>query len=246
MRLRELRQQLALLAPEARQRRGEDHRVDGRCLQLVNRSRRRSAASESGRSRPSAAHRASLRRHARTAPPRSPPGAGRCGARGEGRADPAAWSAAAGAGELIAPPATTTCLALTSVAARPRRAVEPPAVQRSASTRSPCSSESTRVCTNSVAPRSSAAGIVVTSIDCLALVGQPMPQEPRFQQPFTLRLIIGAVMPSEVAPLRSSSLLSFGAISQGPTLRRRSACHRTRARAPRSRSRRGRTAIANA
>ena len=32
----------------------------------------------------------------------------------------------------------------------------------------------------------------MTSIDCLALVGQPMPQEPRFQQPFTLRLIIGA------------------------------------------------------
>ena len=28
----------------------------------------------------------------------------------------------------------------------------------------------------SVAPRSSAAGIVVTSIDCLALVGHPMPQ----------------------------------------------------------------------
>jgi hypothetical protein len=34
--------------------------------------------------------------------------------------------------------------------------------------------------------------MVVTSMDCLALVGQPMPQEPRFQQPLTLRRIAAA------------------------------------------------------
>ena len=43
-------------------------------------------------------------------------------------------------------------------------------------------------------------GIVVTSIDCLALVGQPSPHEPRFQQPLTLRWIAAAAMPSCSAP----------------------------------------------
>jgi hypothetical protein len=80
-----------------------------------------------------------------------------------------------------------------------------------------------RVCTSSFAPLSSAAGIVVTSIDCLALVGQPMPQEPRFQQPFTLRLMTAAWIPSLAAPRRSKSLFSFGAVSQGVMFRRRSA-----------------------
>jgi hypothetical protein len=50
-----------------------------------------------------------------------------------------------------------------------------------------------------------------------------MPQEPR-SQPFTLRWIVGAVMPSRAAPRRSNSLFSFGGISQVPTFRRRSAC----------------------
>jgi hypothetical protein len=71
---------------------------------------------------------------------------------------------------------------------------------------------------------SSAPGIVVTSIDCFAFVGQPMPQEPRFQQPFTLRWITAALMPSLPAPRRSRSLFSFGAVSQGPMFSRCSAC----------------------
>ena len=58
-----------------------------------------------------------------------------------------------------------------------------------------------------------------------------MPHEPRFQQPFTLRWIIGAAMPSLEAPRRSSSLFSLGAIIQGPTFRRRSACWNHGARA---------------
>ena len=50
-------------------------------------------------------------------------------------------------------------------------------MQRSVRTRSPASSNvSARVRVSSVAPRASAAGTVVTSIDCLAFTGQPMPQ----------------------------------------------------------------------
>ena len=81
-----------------------------------------------------------------------------------------------------------------------------------------------RVCVSRRAPLSSAAGIVVTSIDCLALVGQPIPQEPRFQHPLTLRWMIDAGMPSAVAPRRNRSLFSFGAVSHGVMLSRRSAC----------------------
>ncbi len=62
------------------------------------------------------------------------------------------------------------------------------------------------------------------SIDCLAFVGHPMPQEPRFQQSFTLRGMTAAVMPSLAAPRRSRSLFSLGAMSQGPMFSRRSAC----------------------
>ena len=65
--------------------------------------------------------------------------------------------------------------------------------------------------------------MVVTSIDCLALVGQPRPQEPRFQQPFTLRRMAAAGMPSLAAPRRSRSLFSFGATSHGVMFSRRSA-----------------------
>src|SRR5207248_1552765 len=59
---------------------------------------------------------------------------------------------------------------------------------------------------------------------CLAFVGQPMPQEPRFQHPFTLRWITAAGMPSFSAPRRSRSLFSLGAVSQAPIFKRRSAC----------------------
>ena len=84
------------------------------------------------------------------------------------------------------------------------------------------SSRSARVCTISVAPRSSAAGIVVTSIDCLALVGQPMPQEPRFQQALTLRRIAAAEIPSLAAPRRSVRCWRLAA----PARRRHSAAAR--------------------
>ena len=77
------------------------------------------------------------------------------------------------------------------------------------------SKRTARVSTSSVAPASSAAGMVVTSIDCLALVGQPMPHEPRFQQPLTLRGIAAAAMPSLAAPRRSRSLFSLGGASHG-------------------------------
>src|SRR5205085_10262957 len=60
--------------------------------------------------------------------------------------------------------------------------------------------------------------------DCLAFVGQPMPHEPRFQHPFTLRWITADAMPSLSAPRRSNSLFSFGAVSHGPMFSRRSAC----------------------
>src|SRR4051794_40914630 len=86
------------------------------------------------------------------------------------------------------------------------------------------SKRSARVSVSSCAPLSSAAGIVVTSMDCLALVGQPRPQEPRFQQPLTLREMADAGIPNLAAPLRSKSLFSFGGTSQGVMLRRCSAC----------------------
>src|SRR3954468_18221965 len=65
--------------------------------------------------------------------------------------------------------------------------------------------------------------MVVTSIDCFALVGQPIPQEPRFQQPLTLRGIEAAAMPSLAAPRRNRPLFSFGGASHGPIERRCSA-----------------------
>ena len=130
------------------------------------------------------------------------------------------------AGELMAPPATTTCRAVMRV--RRADAAAPLSCTGTASrprtVRPSMSRRSTRACTSSVAPRSSAVGIVVTSIDCLALVGQPMPHEPRFQQPRTLRWMAAAGMPSRAAPTRSSWLLAFGGTSHGPMCRRCSTC----------------------
>ncbi len=82
------------------------------------------------------------------------------------------------AGEPIAPAAATNARARTvirrAVGWTPRASI---ATQASAATRSPSSVNAcARARVTSVAPRSSAAGMVVTSIDCLALVGQPMPQ----------------------------------------------------------------------
>lgn len=50
-----------------------------------------------------------------------------------------------------------------------------------------------------------------------------MPQDPRFQQPITLRAIAADAIPSLAAPRRSRSLFSLGGTSQGPMLSRRSA-----------------------
>ena len=66
--------------------------------------------------------------------------------------------------------------------------------------------------------------MVVTSIDCLALVGQPKPHDPRFQQPLTLRAMAAAGMPRRAAPIFNSSLLTLGATSHGPMFKRCSAC----------------------
>ena len=66
--------------------------------------------------------------------------------------------------------------------------------------------------------------MVVTNIDCLALVGQPMPQDPRFQQPLTLRAMAAAGMPNLAAPIFSNSLLTLGGTNHGPMFRRCSAC----------------------
>ena len=131
------------------------------------------------------------------------------------------------AGELMAPPESTKCRAVmvvrTASAATAPLSCTP--TQRSACTLPEArSSFSARVCTSSVAPLSSAAGMVVTSMDCLALVGQPMPQEPRFQQPCTLRRIDSTGMPSLTAPERSSSLFSLGGTCHDDTLSLRSAC----------------------
>ena len=130
------------------------------------------------------------------------------------------------AGELMAPPATTKCLATMRVADPDDGApLGRTGTQTSAFTVAPVSSNAcARVSTNRRAPRSSAAGTVVTSMDCLAFVGHPIPQEPRFQQPLTLRKMAAAGMPSLAAPRRSRSLFSFGGASQGPMLSRRSAC----------------------
>ena len=66
--------------------------------------------------------------------------------------------------------------------------------------------------------------MVVTSIDCLALVGQPRPHEPRFQQPLTLRRMVPAGIPRRPAPRRSISLFTLAGTIQGPIDRRCSAC----------------------
>ena len=148
-------------------------------------------------SRSSAARRASPRLHGRRSPPTSPPGAGRC-ARPAGRCGSGAPERSSSAGELMAPPATTTWPATMRVRGASAVPLALTPTQSSATTRWPCHARgvAARVSTSSVAPRSSAAGIVVTSIDCLALVGQPRPHEPRFQQPLTLRRIAAAGMPS--------------------------------------------------
>ena len=66
--------------------------------------------------------------------------------------------------------------------------------------------------------------MVVTSMDCLALVGQPSPHEPMFQQALTLREMVAAGIPSLAAPRRNKSLFSLGAASQGVMFSRCSAC----------------------
>ena len=142
------------------------------------------------------------------------------------------------AGELMAPPASTKCRATMVVCAVPRVApLGCTATQRRAWALPPLITNcSARVSTNSVAPLSRAAGMVVTSIDCLALVGQPKPHDPRLQQPLTLRAMAAEEMPSLSAPRRSRSLFSLGGTSQGVTLSRRSASSKYGSRAARSKS----------
>src|SRR5690554_8185200 len=57
--------------------------------------------------------------------------------------------------------------------------------------------------------------MVVISAPCLALVGQPTPQYPRFQQPLTLRGIICQLKPSFSHPCRKMPVLRLGAVSLG-------------------------------
>ncbi len=82
------------------------------------------------------------------------------------------------AGVLMAPPAAMKCLAL--IVTKVPLGVRPSS--RSASPTAPvilpsaCCSWRTRSRCTSVAPWRSASGMVDTSIDCLALTGQPMPQ----------------------------------------------------------------------
>src|SRR5690554_7444206 len=59
-------------------------------------------------------------------------------------------------------------------------------------------------------------------MDCLALVGQPTPQYPRFQQPRTLRGITFQSKPSFAAPSFSTALFLFGLTCQGSTPKRSS------------------------
>ena len=82
------------------------------------------------------------------------------------------------AGVPMAPPASTTWRASTR-SRRPLGRMPPRsrAAQSTAVTPSPViSRRSARHRVSSVAPRSNAAGMVVTSIDCLASTGQPRPQ----------------------------------------------------------------------
>ena len=75
----------------------------------------------------------------------------------------------------------------------------------------------------------SAAGMVVTSIDCLAPVGQPMPQQPRFQQPRTLRGMTCRHPDLHAALAASMPLLAFGATGHVRMPRRCSTCWQTTA-----------------
>ncbi len=82
------------------------------------------------------------------------------------------------AGVPMAPAAATNVRARTitlrDVGAVPAASMAKPS---SDATSSPANTKRwARTRVTSVAPRSSAAGIVVTSIDCFALVGHPMPQ----------------------------------------------------------------------
>ena len=218
-----------LRRPKAGSVDGEDHRVQRRRFELVaDRPVDRLASRGSGRCRSSAARRSSLRRVC------SNSGSGHHhrvqeGARAEQAVRIGRPERSSSAGELIAPPAN-------DIVFRDDRAARVPRSQRAVAfaRHAAAGAVTCRHCqfelaapasrTSRRAPRSSAAGMVVTSIDCLALVGQPMPQEPRFQQPLTLRWIAAAAMPSAAAPRRSSSLFSFGGASQGPMFRRCSAC----------------------
>lgn len=49
----------------------------------------------------------------------------------------------------------------------------------------------------------------------LALVGQPMPHAPRFQQPLTLRSVACVAIPGLAALRRNKSLFSLGGMRQG-------------------------------
>ena len=82
------------------------------------------------------------------------------------------------AGELMAPPASTKWRAvMVTLTPLGRRPSAPSATALSPVARLPeNSSWLARSRESSVAPLPSAAGMVVTSIDCLALVGQPVPQ----------------------------------------------------------------------
>ena len=62
----------------------------------------------------------------------------------------------------------------------------------------------------------------MTSIDCFALVGQPKPQYPRFQQALTLRGTTAVAIPSFSAPRFKTALFSFGGNDHGATWSRRS------------------------
>lgn len=89
-----------------------------------------------------------------------------------------------------------------------------PAIQRALHARARF--PSCRICvarapTTICAPASSAAGIVVTSCDCLALSGQPLPHWPVLPQPLTLR---GArkVITRLLQPCASRVVVAAGAL----------------------------------
>src|SRR3546814_18166508 len=71
-------------------------------------------------------------------------------------------------------------------------------------------SRSARARSSSAPPLSSVAGIVVTSIDCLTLVGPPMPQYTSFPPPHHLRGLPCQPYPTYSQPFTNPPLLAFG------------------------------------